>query len=82
MISFYLFCISLLRVQGKPCGGYSEVTDYGLNGSNEPAKFCFTLRANTIIAKAGTGFYTNIDLAIAKCHFEAGAGKDNFIWVL
>lgn len=25
--------------------------------------------------------YTHIDLGIAKCHFEIGAGKDNFEWV-
>ena len=25
--------------------------------------------------------YTNIDLGIAKCHFEIGAGKENFEWV-
>lgn len=25
--------------------------------------------------------YTNIDLGIAKCHFELGAGKENFEWV-
>jgi hypothetical protein len=24
--------------------------------------------------------YTHIDLGIAKCHFEIGAGKDNFRW--
>ena len=25
--------------------------------------------------------YTQIDLGIAKCHFEIGAGKENFDWV-
>lgn len=25
--------------------------------------------------------YTQMDLGIAKCHFEIGAGKDNFEWV-
>ena len=24
--------------------------------------------------------YTYIDLCIAKCHFEIGAGKENFRW--
>ncbi|MCI5581622.1 MAG: hypothetical protein MR802_07610 [Prevotella sp.] len=24
--------------------------------------------------------YTKMDLGIAKCHFEMGAGKDNFEW--
>jgi hypothetical protein len=25
--------------------------------------------------------YTQLDLGIAKCHFEIGAGKENFDWV-
>ena len=25
--------------------------------------------------------YTQIDLGIVKCHFEIGAGKENFMWV-
>ena len=25
--------------------------------------------------------YTRIDLGIAKCHFEIGAGQENFVWV-
>ena len=25
--------------------------------------------------------YTQIDLGIAKCHFEIGAGKENYIWI-
>ena len=28
-----------------------------------------------------TNSYAKIDLGIAKCHFELGAGKDNFIWL-
>lgn len=36
------------------------------------------------VVKANHGFslvgYTHIDLGIAKCHFEIGAGKDNFRW--
>ena len=45
-------------------------------------KFCFTLKGNSVTAKAGTGFYTKIDLGIAKCHFEIGAGRENFSWGL
>ena len=26
--------------------------------------------------------YTQIDLGIAKCHFEIGAGKENFEWIM
>lgn len=43
-------------------------------------KFLFTLKGNTVTAKAGIGFYTKIDLGIAKYHFEIGAGTENFNW--
>ena len=43
-------------------------------------KFLFTLNGNTVTAKAGMGFYTKVDLGIAKCHFEVGAGRENFNW--
>lgn len=41
-------------------------------------KFLFTLQGDIVTAKAGIGFYSKIDLGIAKCHFELGAGKP--IW--
>lgn len=41
-------------------------------------KFVFGLNGSTVTAKAGTGFYSKIDLGIAKYHFELGAGKQNF----
>jgi len=34
----------------------------------------------TVKAKAGMGFYANLDLGIVKYHFELGAGKENFSW--
>ena len=43
-------------------------------------KFFFTLADGKVSAKAGRGFYSRIDLGIAKCHFELGAGKENFSW--
>lgn len=43
-------------------------------------KFLFTLDGNRVSAKAGFGFYTKIDLGIARYHFEIGAGKGNFKW--
>lgn len=43
-------------------------------------KFLFTLDGNQVSAKAGLGFYSKIDLGIAKYHFEIAAGKDNFNW--
>jgi len=38
-------------------------------------KFTFELKDEKVVAKAGIGFYTNIDLGIAKCHFEIGSGR-------
>ncbi len=43
-------------------------------------KFRFILEENRVSAKAGMGFYTKIDLGIAKYHFEIGAGRQNFEW--
>lgn len=43
-------------------------------------KFTLTLENGRVRAKAGTGFYTKIDLGIVKYHFESGAGKENFQW--
>ena len=40
---------------------------------------------NRHLVRAKKGFsmigYTKIDLGIAKCHFEIGAGKDNYKWL-
>ena len=43
-------------------------------------KFLFTLNGNQVLAKAGIGFYSQIDLGIVKYHFEVGAGKSYFDW--
>lgn len=43
-------------------------------------KFLFARNGNQVSAKAGMGFYTKIDLGIAKYHFEIGAGKEHFEW--
>lgn len=43
-------------------------------------KFSFEIKDGRVLAKAGTGFYTKIDLGIVKYHFEAAAGKENFRW--
>lgn len=51
-------------------------------------KFSFEylgLKNNRHQVSAKKGFsmigYTQMDLGIAKCHFEIGAGKENFDWV-
>lgn len=38
-------------------------------------KFYFTLENEKVSAKAGKGFYTKMDLGIAKYHFEAATGR-------
>ena len=43
-------------------------------------KFRFGKAGDMVTATAGTGFYSKIDLGIAKLHFEIGAGKENFKW--
>ncbi len=43
-------------------------------------KFKFLLQNGKVATKAGIGFYTKIDLGIAKYHFEVAAGKENFEW--
>ena len=43
-------------------------------------KFRFTQNGRRVKARAGVGFYTKMDLGIAKYHFELGAGKENFEW--
>ena len=43
-------------------------------------KFRFVLNGNAVSATPGVAFYARVDLGIAKCHFELGAGKDNFKW--
>jgi len=37
-------------------------------------KFLFELDGNTVKTSAGSGFYTKVDLGIAKYHFEIGSG--------
>ena len=43
-------------------------------------KFMLSYADGQVAAKAGTGFYTKIDLGIVKYHFEIGSGKDHTIW--
>lgn len=43
-------------------------------------KFMFTLKENRVSAKAGIGFYTKIDLGIAKYHFETETGESGWKW--
>lgn len=40
-------------------------------------KFYFVLKEDQVAAKTKAGFYTKVDLGIAKYHFEIGAGVGN-----
>lgn len=44
-------------------------------------KFLFTLLGGNVVkAEAKAGFWSKVDLGIAKYHFEIGAGSENFTW--
>jgi hypothetical protein len=43
-------------------------------------KFFFRLNGNKVKAVSGMGFFSKVDLGIAKYHFEIGAGKDGWEW--
>lgn len=44
-------------------------------------KFKFELVGDKVSSKPGFGFYTKMDLGIAKYHFEIGSGKERDIWI-
>lgn len=68
--------------EGNPPGWFTEGVKASLLAPTamNQQKYKFTLNGNRVLAEAGKGFYTRIDLGIAKYHFELGAGKDNFTW--
>jgi hypothetical protein len=43
-------------------------------------KFLFELSGNAVRAVALPGFFARVDLGIAKCHFEVGAGAGSWRW--
>ena len=43
--------------------------------------FYFERFGNVVSVEARKGPFTKVDLGIVKCHFEIGAGKDNFQWM-
>ena len=43
-------------------------------------KFTFFYDGKCVWAKAGLGFFSKVDLGIAKAHFEIGAGRENVVW--
>lgn len=73
---------SVMNIQGTPPAWFLNGIDAALLAPTavNQQKFIFSLEGNTVSSKAGNGFYSKIDLGIAKYHFEVGAGKDNFQW--
>lgn len=64
---------------------YDEKTEWFVNGMEAVSlaptvmnqqKFLFELKNGVVTAKALNGFYTKIDLGIAKYHFEAASGHE------
>lgn len=43
-------------------------------------KFLIVNKDGTVFAKPLKGFYSKVDIGIVKCHFEIGAGTENFKW--
>ena len=75
---------SVMKVQGTPPEWFLRGVDAALLAPTamNQQKFLFSLDGSTVSAKAGLGFYSRIDLGIARCHFEIGAGTENFQWNL
>lgn len=44
-------------------------------------KFRFELHGEKVKAVTSWGFYSKVDLGIAKCHFEIGSGKNADVWL-
>ena len=73
---------SVMKVESNPPAWFLQGIDAALLAPTamNQQKFTFSLQGNTVSAKAGIGFYSKIDLGIAKYHFEVGADKENFRW--
>ncbi len=72
----------VMKVSGKAPEWFEKGVDAALMAPTavNQQKFVFALEGSKVSAKAGMGFYSKIDLGIAKYHFELGAGKENFDW--
>ena len=73
---------AVMRAQAAPPDWFLRGVDAALLAPTamNQQKFVFTLEGSTVKAKAGLGFYSKIDLGIAKYHFELGAGPEQFQW--
>lgn len=72
----------VMKAEGTPPDWFIRGIDAALLAPTamNQQKFVFSLKGNTVTAKAGIGFYSKTDLGIAKYHFELGAEMENFRW--
>ena len=81
MIFLILFYNKQRVCQGNNCFCTKSSSLCDLKDVSLTQKFKFTLDGNSVSAKPGKlGTNLKVDLGIVKCHFELGAGKDNFNW--
>lgn len=73
----------------KICSNYNTVPKWFQNGIDlvllaptavNQQRFTFSFEGNKVKARPGIGFFTKVDLGIAKYHFEVGAGSHNINW--
>ncbi len=73
---------SLCRVSGEMPAWFRAGMEAAMLAptAKNQQKFLFTLSSDTVNAESLGGFLSEVDLGIAKYHFEAGAGSENFTW--
>ena len=73
---------NLYKAEGKLPGWFRAGMETALLAPTavNQQKFLFTLSGDTVKAESTGGPYSKVDLGIVKCHFEIGAGKENFKW--
>ena len=71
---------ALSNVSADSPDWYKKGVEYALLAPTavNQQKFYFALDGDHVIAKAGSGFYTDMDLGIAMYHFDIGSDRDNF----
>lgn len=73
----------VMRVQGTAPQWFLDGIDAALLAPTavNQQKFIFALNGDEVLAKAGIGFYSRMDLGIVKYHFEIGSGRSDFHWI-
>lgn len=73
----------VMKVQGTAPQWFLDGIDAALLAPTavNQQKFIFVLNGDEVLAKAGIGFYSRMDLGIVKYHFEIGSGRSDFHWI-